>query len=161
MTAIQFIRKTTPILWLCLAIAGTGCGTDDAARTETKQPYILPDSLAMKLDIDSATNTSLVKSINLTGKISFNEEHEVKIFPMVSGIAQDVRVTLGDFVQKGQALATIRSSEMAGYSTDLITAETTLKVAKNNMDAAQDMYKSGLASSRDYLSAQSAYEQAK
>jgi cobalt-zinc-cadmium efflux system membrane fusion protein len=130
-------------------------------KTDSKQTYIPPDSLLNKLEIGEVTNSNVMKAIKLTGKVSFNEENVVKVFPLVSGIAQDVRVALGDYVQKGQSLAVIRSSEMAGYSTDLITAEENLKVAKKTMDQMEDMYKSGLASSKDYLAAQSAYEQAK
>ena len=143
-----------------LSIAG--CGDDKKKeKNETKQAYVLPDSLAKRIKIDTVSKSNVVSSITLTGKVAFNDEHVVKIFPMVSGIAQDVKVMLGDYVQKGQALAVIKSSEMAGFSTDLITGTTNLSVAKKNLEATEDMYKSGLASSRDYLSAQSGYEQAK
>ena len=50
---------------------------------------------------------------------------------------------------------------MAGYSNDLVNAETNLKVAKKNLDATQDMFSSGLASQKDVLSAEAGYEQAK
>lgn len=136
------------------------CTANSEKQPEGKQAYVLPDSIAHTLEIDSVMKMPLMKSINLTGKVTSNEDHVVKIFPMVSGIAQDVKVALGDYVQAGQALATIRSAEMAGYSTDLITAETNVKVTKKSMEAAADMYKSGLLSSKDYVTAQSAYEQA-
>ena len=136
------------------------CSSNNEKQPEGKQAYVLPDSIARTLEIDSVMKMPLMKSINLTGKVSSNEDHVVKIFPMVSGIAQDVKVALGDYVQSGQVLATIRSAEMASYSTDLITAETNVKVTKKSMEAAADMYKSGLLSSKDYVTAQASYEQA-
>src|SRR5438309_1774679 len=145
---------------MALVAAGLfSCG-EKKDPVESKQAYVLPDSLVKRLQIDSVMRSDVMNAINLTGKVSFNEDNVVKVFPLVSGIAQDVRVALGDYVQKGQPLALIRSSEMAGYSTDLITAETNVKVAKKNLEATADMYKSGLASSRDYLTAQSGFEQA-
>lgn len=144
-----------------LFISLESCHNKKEPVTDTKQTYVLPDSLAKTLEIVPVTNSNIVKSINLTGKVGFDEDKVVKIFPMVSGIAQDVKVMLGDFVQTGQTLAILRSAEMAGYSTDLITAETNVKVAKKSLEASEDMYKSGLLSSKDYLSAQSTYEQAK
>ncbi|HYM94045.1 MAG TPA: efflux RND transporter periplasmic adaptor subunit [Chitinophagaceae bacterium] len=145
---------------VCAIFISAGCGHNSETQSDTKQAFILTDSIAKRLEIDSVLNSSVVKSINLTGKVGFNEDRVARIFPLVSGIAQNVNVMLGDYVQAGQVLATLRSSEMAGYSTDLITAETNVKVAKESLDAAADMYKSGLLSSKDYLAAQSNYQQA-
>jgi cobalt-zinc-cadmium efflux system membrane fusion protein len=152
----NILTVTSAIIVLCIM----GCGGVGEPPTEAKQSYILPDSIAKMMEIDSAIISPLVKSINLTGKVGFNEDHVVKVFPLVSGISQDVKVALGDYVQAGQVLAVIRSSEMAGYSTDLITAETNARVAKKSLEAAEDMYKSGLLSLKDYMSAQATYEQA-
>jgi cobalt-zinc-cadmium efflux system membrane fusion protein len=66
----------------------------------------------------------------------------------------------GDYVHKGQELAVIRSSEMAGYSNDYTTAKSNVDIAKKTVDATDDMFKSGLASQRDQLAAQEGYNQA-
>ena len=79
---------------------------------------------------------------------------------MVSGVIQDIKVMLGDYVQKGQVLGVIKSSEMAGISNDLVNAETNLRVAQKNMEASQDMFKSGLASQKELLVAEAARDQA-
>lgn len=162
---MRFIHKRISTQLICIVsafffFAATGC-EKKKDNVETKQAYVLPDSLAKHLEIDSVTKSSVQGSINLTGKVAYNDEHVAKIFPLISGIAQSSPVMVGDYVHKGQVLAVIRSSEMAGFSTDLITAKTNLEVAKKNLAASEDMYKSGLSSSRDYLTAQSGYEQAK
>jgi cobalt-zinc-cadmium efflux system membrane fusion protein len=79
---------------------------------------------------------------------------------MVSGIISNIKVMLGDYVQKGQVLGVIKSSEMAGLSNDLVNAGSNLRVAKKNMDATQDMFKSGLASQKELLVAETTLEQA-
>jgi cobalt-zinc-cadmium efflux system membrane fusion protein len=138
----------------------SGCKSNSEPAPAEKQKFVLPDSLAKTIAIDSVANSKVVQSITLTGKIAFNDDNVVKLFPLVSGNIQDIKVMLGDYVKKGQTLAVIRSSEMAGYSNDLITAETNVSVAKKNLEATKDMYKSGLASARDSLSAEASYEQA-
>jgi len=143
-----------------LFVALPGCKSTPEAAPSEKQKFVLPDSLAKTIEIDSVANSKVVNSITLTGKIAFNDDNVVKLFPLVSGNIQDIKVMLGDYVTKGQTLAVIRSSEMAGYSNDLITAETNVSVAKKNLEATKDMYKSGLASARDSLSAEASYEQA-
>src|SRR4051812_9267858 len=132
------------ILVSCTIVCITSCSNKGEIQVEGKQGYILPDSIARKLEIDSVLKMPVVKSINLTGKVTANEDHIAKIYPLVSGIASEVKVALGDYVHAGEELAIIRSSEMAGYSTDLITAETNVRLTKKSMEAAADMYKSGL-----------------
>jgi cobalt-zinc-cadmium efflux system membrane fusion protein len=122
--------------------------------------YVLADSLVKTLKLDTIQNCQMKNTITLTGKVSFNDDQVVKLFPMVSGIINDIKVMLGDYVHKGQVLAIIRSSEMAGFGNDLVNAESNLRVAKKNLEASQDMFNSGLASQKELLTAQAANEQA-
>ncbi|MBS1668603.1 MAG: efflux RND transporter periplasmic adaptor subunit [Bacteroidetes bacterium] len=151
-------------LWSLALVAGCSllqsCDSNANKKTEDRQKYVIPDSLLKTLDIDTVTQCQLVNSITLTGQVDFNQDHVVKIYPMISGNIQDIRVALGDYVQQGQVLGVIKSSEMAGYSNDLVNAQTNLQVAKKNLDKTRDMYKSGLASLTDSISAEATYRQA-
>jgi len=153
--AAPFIITSSALLFLALS----GCSSGVETPSAEKEKFVLPDSLARTIRIDSVVNSRVVTSITLTGKVTFNEDNVAKIYPLVSGTISDIRVMLGDYVGKGQTLALIRSGEMAGYSNDLVTAETNVNVAKKNLDATRDMYKSGLASARDSIAAQAAYDQ--
>ncbi len=137
-----------------------GCQTHENKPADEKAKYVMPDSLLKTIEIDSVSNSKVINSITLTGKVDFNEDNVIKIYPPVSGTVGDIKVMLGDYVKAGQVLAIVRSPEMAGYSTDLITAQTNLEVAKKKLDATNDMLKSGLASATDQLAAQAAYNQA-
>ncbi len=138
----------------------SGCGTE-AKKPVEKPHYVISDSLLKTLKIDSVLKCPLVNSLTLTAKISFNEEKVARIFPLVSGNITGVQVQLGDHVNKGESLGVIRSGEMAGYGNDLITSKTNLLIAKKNLDAAEDMYKSGLMSQKDLVTAQQLYAQSK
>lgn len=137
------------------------CESGAAKPPEEKQKYVIPDSILQTIDIDTAAKCQLVNAITLTGQVDFNQDHVAKIFPMISGIVDDIKVVLGDYVKQGQVLGTIRSSEMAGYSNDLVNAESNLRITEKNLEKAKDMYKSGLASLTDSLSAEVAYQQAR
>jgi cobalt-zinc-cadmium efflux system membrane fusion protein len=155
--AIHCLSAAAAVLFLTLAGCKGGSAESPAA---VKENFILPDSLVRIIRIDSVTSSRVVNSITLTGKITFNEDNVAKIYPLVSGNITDIKVMLGDYVQQGQILGLIRSSEMAGYSNDLVTARTNEAVAKKNLAAVKDMYKSGLASGRDSIAAQAGYDQA-
>lgn len=150
--------------YLFLFFAGSflmqSCNNSAEKKIEEKQHYVIPDSLSKTIDIDTVTKCQLVNSITLTGQVDFNQDNVRKIYPMISGNIQDIKVVLGDYVKQGQLLGVIKSSEMAGYSNDLVNAETNLQVAKKNLDKTKDMLKSGLASSTDSLSAEATYRQA-
>jgi len=131
----------------------------DPKNTDEKQQFVISDSLLKTLQIDSVVKCPLVNALTLTGKVSFNEDKVARIFPMVSGNITGVTVQLGDHVNAGQRLGIIRSDEMAGYGNDLVTAKTNLLIAKKNLDASEDMYKSGLLSEKDFTTAQELYKQ--
>ena len=91
--------------------------------------------------------------------VDVNQDNQVNIFPLVSGNARNIKVQLGDYVTAGQTLGMVTSSEMAGYTNSLIVAQTNLTNTKRQLEATQDLFKVGLASSLDVTSAQTNYDQ--
>jgi len=152
--------KTTAFVLILLAgMAMQGCNHhEDASQKDEK--FQVTDSLLKSLLIDTVKEASAIGQIILTGSIAPDENKMVKIFPMVSGIAQDVNVQLGDVVQKGQTLAIMRSTEAAGYTKDYISAEADLRNTRRIYESTQDLYKSGLASQKDLEQAKSDYDKA-
>jgi cobalt-zinc-cadmium efflux system membrane fusion protein len=136
------------------------CGDADQKPTAEKSKYVIPDTIMHTLKIDTVKLSQLVNTITLTGKVSANEDNTVPVNALVSGNIRDIKVNLGDYVQAGQVLAEVGSSEMAGYSNDLLNAETNLRVAQTNLQKTKDLYKSGLASMTDSLNAEVAVQQA-
>ena len=145
---------------LLLFITGFCSCAEKQADKDEKQGYMLPDSLLKTIEIDTVGSSRVLNSLTLTGKVDFNEDQVIKIDPVISGQVSDIRVMLGDYVKKGQTLAVLKSVEMAGFSNDYTLAKSNLGLAKKSLDAASDMYKSGLASQRDELAAQESYNQA-
>lgn len=153
----------TKINFLSFLLTGivifSSCKTN-TADSDQKQKFVISDSLLKTLQIDSVRMCPVVDALTLTGQVTFDEDKVARLYPLVSGNISGITVQLGDHVNKGQSLGTIRSGEMAGYSNDLVTAKTNLLIAQKNMDAAEDMYKSGLMSQKDFITAQQMYKQA-
>ena len=137
----------------------SGCNENNK-QPEEKIKYIIPDSLERTLKIDTVTKSPLEDVIKLTGMIDFNQDRQVNIYSLVSGNIQNIKIQLGDYVTKGQVLGIVKSGEMAGYSNNLVIAETNVTAAKKQLDAVNDLYKSGLASILDVTNAQVNYDQA-
>ncbi|HEY2721558.1 MAG TPA: efflux RND transporter periplasmic adaptor subunit [Chitinophagaceae bacterium] len=154
MKYVLFLLSLIPMLVLL------SCGHKASETNDDNQPFCIPDSLMKDLTMDTVKSELVLSSLNLSGKISFNEDNVVKVFPQVGGHVADVKVSLGDFVQKGQMLATVRSSDMANYYNDYKSAQSELAIAKKNLEVTADMRNSGVSSEKDYLTAQSEYNKA-
>lgn len=149
------------VVLLATGLTMNGCHKPkDSSGQDSDTKFKITDTLLSSLLIDTVQEANALSQITLTGSIAPDENKMVKVFPMVSGIAGDVHVQLGDVVQKGQTLAIMRSSEIAAYNKDYQSAEADLKNAKRNQESTQDMFKSGLASQRDLEDAEAGYQKA-
>lgn len=158
-------RFTIGILILSSFLVGslllfTSCDEKEK-KPAGEKGYVIPDTIVRTLKIDTVSVSPLVNAITLTGKVGTNEDRVVPVYSLVSGNVTDIRVQLGDYVRAGQVLAVVRSQEMAQYSSDLLNAQTNLRIAQKNLEKTVDMYRSGLASMTDSLSAEVAVQQAK
>ncbi len=130
----------------------------DKSKVEEQNKNCLNDTMMKSIQIDTVKHSLVEHELKMTGKISFDQEHTQKIFPLASGRVLEAKVEIGDFVKKGDVLAIINSSEAADDENQLSTAESRMIIAERSMNAAKDMYKDGLTSEREYISAQKEYE---
>jgi len=141
-----------------LALAGAALFLQSCSEQPKEIPkeekFAITDSLIKKLVIDTVQGANNTADLNFSAKITANEEKMAKIFPMVSGLVNNVSVQLGDHVAKGQVLATMNSGEMAGFDKEAISSSAELKSAQRSVKLAEDMYKSGLSSARELEQAQ-------
>jgi len=154
----KFSLTLNSLLFLVL-MSTLGCG-ESGKKPEVKVKYVIPDSLLKSIIIDTVQKCPLENTLKLTGMVDFNQDKQVPIFSLVSGVIQGIKVQLGDYVTEGQVLGVVKSGEMAGYSNNLVIAETNLTATKKQLDATNDLYKSGLASILDVTNAQVNYDQA-
>jgi len=150
----------------CLALAFVAltvqsCSSPAEANGGDRKAYIIPDSLLKLMKIDSVKAGPMTNSLTLTGQVDFNQDSVINIYPMISGVVEEIKVVLGDYVKAGQVLGIIKSAEMSQFSSDLLNAQTNLRVATMNLEKTKDMYRSGLASKTDSLSAAVTEQQAK
>ena len=53
--------------------------------------------------------------LTLNGRVTFNQEQVARVYPIFGGTVTEVHAETGDYVQKGEVLAVIRSGEVADY----------------------------------------------
>ena len=160
----MIIQHKYKVFTIALGLCATGLILPSCHRTEEVQEkdtkFQVTDTLLNSLLIDTVKDAGAISQITLTGSIAPDENKMVKIFPMVSGVVEDVHVQLGDVVQKGQTLAILKSPEMAGFNKDYVSSEADIRSTRRTFESTQDLYKSGLASQKDLEQAQADYQKA-
>lgn len=132
------------------------------AKEEAKkdEKFCLTDTLNKKIEMATAEVRTVENELVLQGKINVDEDKVAKVYPLVGGFVQELRANLGDYVQKGQVLAIIRSPEIAGFANQNSAAQATLRVAEKNYQVAQELYKTGTTSEVELINAKKELETA-
>lgn len=135
-------------------IVVTALGCSPAVEPTTVERFSVTDSLIQKLVIDTVQQANAHAELNFSAKIIADEERQALIYPMVSGSVTTVPVKIGDYVKKGQLLASLLSAEMAGFEKDVVAADAERSVARRNTAHIRQLYSTGLASSKELEEAQ-------
>jgi len=155
-TIFAFISKIiTPLLIILF------CSCKHNHSEVASDQFILTDKLKEVITIEKVELHSITNYLSLNGKVTFETENIVEIFPMFGGNVTEVRAELGDYVKKGDILAVIRSSEIANFQQEEKEAHSNIRVAQRNYDMIKDMSESGLASEKDLIEAEAELENAK
>lgn len=142
-----------------LLLGLSSCGSSPK-NTDTREPYVIPDSLMRRLVIDTVKKSNVTDAIKFNGEVDFNTDKVVNIYPLISGNLEGVTVMPGDYVTAGQILGIIKSAEVNNYNTALVNAQTNERLTAKQLEQQKDMFKSGLASQVDVTNAEVNYEQA-
>lgn len=148
------------IIYIALcAVLGVAC-QPKTEITQEKQTFVLSDKMLRTTQTAAAQKQNLQNELNLYGKITADNNKLIEVYPIVGGNVTRVYVELGDYVQKGQLLATIKSTEVAGFEKELEDAQTDVLVAKNNLKVAKELYEGKLSVERDVIEAKSQLDKA-
>ena len=137
-----------------VSLSIAGC-KNDVENPHTNITFALSDNM-LKTTITAVAQTQPVKNeLSFYGKIMANNNKMIDVYPLVGGNVIKVNVELGDYVKKGQILATIKSTDIADFEKQSLDAKSDLLVAKNSLKVAQELFDGKLNSESDVLQAKS------
>ncbi len=144
---------------LLVLLLNISCKNQTPAE-EIKQTFVLSDKMLETTKTAVAENKTLQNELTFHGKITTDNNKFIEIFPIVGGSVNKVYVELGDYVKKGQLLATIKSTEVASFEKELEDAKSDVLVAKNNLKVAQELFDGKLSTNSEVIHAKSDLEKA-
>lgn len=157
---------------LALSLLGTLCG----CAAQRDQAAEAPPTAQVVGDVDlnlftvehpeqfpfvTATAHLTSSELVVTGTVTADVSRNVPVVSLASGRVTAIHVRLGDTVQKGQLLLTIRSDDVAGGFDAYHKAVSDELLTREQLDRAKDMYANGAIATQDLEVAQDAEEDAK
>ncbi|MBN8826864.1 MULTISPECIES: efflux RND transporter periplasmic adaptor subunit [unclassified Spirosoma] len=147
---------------LLMFVGLSSCNSSTTSSTAVEESKVHQEkNLLATATLDTAKLENARNELNLTGKITFNQDQVVKVFPLVGGHIETLKADLGDYVKKGQTLAVIRSGDLADLEQQAVSARSQLSLAQKNMQVTEDMTKAGLSSQKDLVASKEQLEAAK
>ncbi len=90
----------------------------------------------------------------LNGRIVWDEDRTVRVFPPLAGRVLSIAVRPGDTVQAGQTLAVVSAPELGQAQAEARRAEQDRALAQKNLARVQELHGAGVAPAKDLQAAQ-------
>lgn len=155
------LNSIAAFCFLIFLVTMSSCGKKEVVQEEKQSDkFCVSDTLQKMIQIGTVSKENVEDLLQVGGEVTFNQDKVVRVMPLISGQVSEVKINLGDYVQKGQVLATLKSSEIVGNSNDQRSATADIAIYKKNMESMDASYKNGMASEKDYLNSKQDYEKA-
>lgn len=149
------------IIPVLIALSLLSCTKKEEEKApQAKKGFELSNTMLNSIALAKVETKNIEDQYSFYGKISADKNSYIDVYPLVGGNVLSVNAELGDYVRKGQVLATIRSTELAEVQKDVSDAKTDLVVAQNNLRVAKEMYEGKLNTEREVLEARSVVQKA-
>jgi membrane fusion protein, heavy metal efflux system len=109
---------------------------------------------ASKIGIAQAAAAEIVASFQLPGEIKFNEDRTAHVVPRIAGVVEQVNVSIGQQVRKGDVLAVIASTDLSDRRSELLTAQKRLTGARQVYAREKTLWEERISAEQDYQAAQ-------
>lgn len=143
---------------MALSLLISGCSQQ--SPDEKEQGFVLSDTMLRRCTFDTASLQDVKDELKLFGKVAADNNKMAHVYPITGGIVSEIKVELGDYVNEGQLLAVIKSSEVADFQRQLVDARSDVALAEKNLQVANDLYAGKLNSEKDLLAARQELEKA-
>ena len=111
--------------------------------------FCLNEDFKRHIKIDSIQKRDVSEQIALNGAIQYNQDELAALKSPVQGMVQAVAVNMGDYVEKGQLLVTLKGTSVNDLSKELRELENNKRLAESKVNNMRSMLQDGMASQRE------------
>ena len=164
--SLTLITMSSALL-LTLAGCNTAHGDQAAEAPPTANVVLAPDAALFSVDhpeqfpLAAATQHPTTSELVVTGTILPDVSRNVPVVSLASGRVMAIHARLGDTVQKGQLLLTVRSDDVSGCYSNYRMAVADEVLARTQYERSKDLYVHGAIALNDLQVAQDTEDKAK
>ena len=164
--SLTLITMSSALL-LTLAGCNTAHGDQAAEAPPTANVVLAPDAALFSVDhpeqfpLAPATQHPTTSELVVTGTILPDVSRNVPVVSLASGRVMAIHARLGDTVQKGQLLLTVRSDDVSGGYSNYRMAVADEVLARTQYERSKDLYVHGAIALNDLQVAQDTEDKAK
>jgi cobalt-zinc-cadmium efflux system membrane fusion protein len=165
---MKFVQQRAALLAVALAAAVLvpACGDGDAKpdiarpRLENGQVVFPEGSPQVASFATAAVKESGPVQLRLTGRLVWDENRTVRLYPPFAGRVLQILVKTGEHVSKGQALAKLASPDFGQAQADARRAQSDFALAEKNVNRLRELHAAGVSSRKDLATAEADYARA-
>lgn len=101
--------------------------------------------------IQVAAPARIASVLQFPGEIQLNDDRTVHVVPRVPGIVEQVMVSTGQMVRRGQLLAVFSSQQIAEQRSQLLAAKKRLGFAQSSFEREKRLWEQKITAEQDYL----------
>lgn len=134
--------------------------TDKKEEPVKNEKFCLSQDLKKTTKIQEISEVPIAEELRLSGKIEYNENDLVAFRSLVEGVVQTVHFELGDYVKKGQVLATVKSLQIQELIQQRKYFQNQINLLKKQSQSKRELLEDGLVSRPEVLETESELQSA-
>ena len=149
-----------------MSVAMSACGDGDAKpdiarpRLENGQILFPEGSTQVSSFATDSVKASGPLRLRLTGRLVWDENRTVRMYPPFAGRVVQILVKVGERVARGQTLAKLASPDFGQAQADARRAQSDFALAEKNLNRLRELNAAGVSSRKDLAAAEADYARA-
>jgi membrane fusion protein, heavy metal efflux system len=165
---MNLAQQRAALLAAALAVAALvqACGDGDAKpdiarpRLENGRVVFPGGSPQVASFATEAVRQSGPVQLRLTGRLVWDENRTVRLYPPFAGRVLQILVKTGEHVSRGQALAKLASPDFGQAQADARRAQSDFALAEKNLNRLRELHAAGVSSRKDLATAEADFARA-
>lgn len=134
--------------------------TEKKEEQKADGKFCLSQDLKKTTKIQGISEVPIAEELRLSGKIEYNENDLVAFRSLIEGVVQTVHFELGDYVKKGQILATVKSLQIQELIQQRRYFQNQINLLEKQSQSKRELLEDGLVSRPEVLETESELQSA-
>ncbi|WP_312791630.1 efflux RND transporter periplasmic adaptor subunit [Sphingobacterium sp.] len=138
-----------PTLLVISLFLGCQSKPDDERHIVKTKGFCLSTDFKKHVKMDSIQKLAVAEQIALNGAIQYDQDELTTLKSPIQGLVQSVAVSMGDYVEKGQILVSLKGTSVNDLGKELRELENSKRLTESKVNSLRSMLKDGMASQRE------------